>query len=87
MTGKRTRPRLRALAGILAAVAVLVMPALPGGSGARVLAHAQLVASSPGAGAVVPESPDELRLVFSEPLEAQATSLDLADERGATVRG
>jgi copper transport protein len=57
---------------------LLAGPALPGAAGGRVLAHAQLVASSPASGAVLPESPDELRLVFSEPLEAQVTSLDLA---------
>jgi copper transport protein len=81
----RPSPRLSALAGILALVAVLVAPAVPGGEGRRVTAHAQLVASSPGAGTVVPASPDELRLVFSEPLEAQATSLDVVDERGSAI--
>ncbi len=81
----RPSPRFTALAGMLAVVAVLVAPAVPGGAGGRVSAHAQLVASSPGSGTVLPASPDELRLVFSEPLEAQATSLDLADEAGTLV--
>jgi len=44
-----------------------------------------LVASSPGAGASVEAAPDELRLVFSEPLEAQVTSIDLADESGTLL--
>ena len=81
----RPPPRFSALAGILALVAVLVAPAVPGGEGGRVTAHAQLVASSPGSGTVVPASPDELRLVFSEPLEAQATSLDVVEEGGPAI--
>jgi copper transport protein len=65
------------LAGAIAVLALLAAPALPGAAGGRVLAHAQLVTSSPAPGAVLPESPAELRLVFSEPLEGQVTSLDL----------
>ncbi len=77
-------PRLRGrLAGaLLAVLALLAAPALPGAAGGRVLAHAQLVASSPGAGTSVPSPPEELRLVFSEPLEQRVTSLDLVDESG-----
>ena len=80
-------PRLRGpVAGALFAVlALLAAPALPGAAGGRVLAHAQLVASSPGAGASVEAAPDELRLVFSEPLEEQVTSLDLSDESGTVL--
>ena len=73
------------LAGALALLALLVAPALPGAAGGRVLAHAQLVASSPGAGGIVAESPDEIRLIFSEPLEAQVTSIDVVDVNGAPV--
>jgi len=73
------------LASALATLALLVAPALPGVSGTRVLAHAQLVASSPGAGAVLAESPEEIRLVFSEPLEVQVSSLDLATEDDSAV--
>jgi copper transport protein len=71
--------RAGAVAGVLA---LLVAPALPGGSGSHVLAHAQLVASSPAAGSVLPQSPDELRLVFSEPLEAGLSSLDVYGQDG-----
>jgi copper transport protein len=63
-------------------LAVLAAPALPGGAAPRALAHAELVASSPAAGAVLPESPDELRLVFSEPLEADLSSLDVYGQDG-----
>ena len=73
------------LAGALALLALLVAPALPGATGARVLAHAQLVASSPGAGEVVADAPTELRLAFSEPLEAQVTSLDLRTADGEPI--
>jgi copper transport protein len=79
------RPSAWRLAGAGALLALLVGPALPGPAGGRVLAHAQLVASSPASGAILPESPDEIRLVFSEPLEAQATSLDVAAESGTVV--
>ena len=58
------------LAGAISVLVLLVGPALPGSAGGRALAHAQLVASSPGAGTTVPEPPAEIRLIFSEPLEA-----------------
>ena len=77
-------PRWR-LAGALGVVALLAGPALPGTDSARVAAHAALVASSPGSGTVVAESPTELRLVFSEPLEAQFTSLDLVASDGTVL--
>ncbi|MEA2652466.1 MAG: copper transport protein [Chloroflexota bacterium] len=70
------------LAGAGALLVLLVAPALPGAAGGRVLAHAQLVASSPGSGAIVPEAPEEIRLVFSEPLEAGLSSADVADLNG-----
>lgn len=78
-------PRARRLAGALALLALLAAPAVPGVTGGRVLAHAQLVASSPGAGGIVAASPDEIRVVFSEPLEDQLTSLDIVDLNGAPV--
>ena len=80
-------PRTRAwrVGGAIALLALLVAPALPGSTGGRVLAHAQLVASSPGSGAILPEPPTEIRLVFSEPLESQVTSLDVATQDGTPV--
>jgi copper transport protein len=77
-------PRWWRLAGVTAVLALLAIPAVPG-AGSRVLAHAQLVASSPASGGVLPESPDELRLVFSEPIEGKATSLDLAGLDGSPI--
>ena len=58
---------------------------MPGGAGNRVLAHAQLVASSPSPGTILEEPPTELRLVFSEPLESQVTSLDLVAQGGTEL--
>jgi copper transport protein len=75
----------RRAAAPLAVVALLVAPALPGAMGGAALGHAQLVASTPGAGEIVAEQPAELRLVFSEPLESEVTSLDLVGPDGASV--
>ena len=75
--------RRRLAASALALAALLATPAGPGAS--EVLAHAQLVASSPGAGEVLESAPAEIRLVFSEPLERTGTSLDIASEDGTTV--
>ena len=79
----------RLLAGIGGALAVMhVGPAVDGPTlipVAIVSAHSQLVGSSPGAGDVVPTSPTELRLVFSEPVEPRYSSLDLLDPVGATI--
>jgi copper transport protein len=50
-----------------------------------VAAHAQLVTSTPGAGEVVAEPPTELRLTFSEPIEAGYTSATVVDESGTKL--
>lgn len=52
------------LASSIAAAAVSIILLLP----ASVLAHADLLAASPGPGAQLSESPDEIRLTFSEPV-------------------
>jgi copper transport protein len=80
-----TSARTWHLAGVLALLATFAAPAVPGAAGGRAMAHSQLVASSPGAGAIVPESPAEIRLIFSEPLESQVTSVDVTDLNGAPV--
>jgi copper transport protein len=66
--------------GLIFALAVAGAASL--GVAAPALGHAQLVLSSPAAGEVVPAPPDELRLTFSEPLEAGYSSIDLIDEGG-----
>ena len=79
------RPARGGLTVALALLGLLAAPALPGAAGGRVLAHAQLVASSPGAGERLETAPEELRLIFSEPLESHGTSLNLADEDGGLL--
>ena len=73
------------LAGAVAVVCLLAGPAVPWTAGGHVSAHSQLVASSPGAGSILPDSPTEIRLVFSEALETQFTSLDLVAEDGTVI--
>ena len=76
----------RALAA--AVLLLLVGPVVAGPSlfpGDLVSAHAQLVSSSPGAGDVVPTSPTEIRLVFSEPLEPERLT-ELLDEQSRAGR-
>ena len=52
---------------------------------APVLGHAQLVSSVPGAGAILGEPPLEVRLVFSEPIDARFAGLDLQDADGTII--
>lgn len=68
-----------ATATLVAAVFVLAFAAAPAA------AHAQLVSSSPGAGETLAEAPSELRLVFSERLVPQATTVDVLDANGRLV--
>ena len=75
-----------ALAAVLAAwVVVLAGPAIAGPAGARVLGHANLVTSDPGAGEVVPAAPTTITLTFGEPFEPRYSSVDVLDDRGAAV--
>ncbi|HET7026671.1 MAG TPA: copper resistance CopC family protein [Candidatus Limnocylindrales bacterium] len=55
------------------------------GHAAQVDAHAELVASTPGAGERVAQSPAELRLVFSEPLDPHYSSLDVIGPTGGSL--
>jgi copper transport protein len=74
------------LLGLVAAIClVLAGPLICCPPGLLVSAHAQLVSSSPGSGQVLSEPPKELRLVFSEPLEAQYSSLDLVNADGVAL--
>ena len=72
------RRRRWRLAGAIAALALLALPA-------GAMAHAQLVASSPGAGSVLDEAPEEIRLIFSEPIEEGLSSLDVVRQDGAVI--
>ncbi len=48
-------------------------------------AHSQLVSSAPGAADVLDVGPAEIRLVFSEPVEARFTGLTLSDGDGRDI--
>lgn len=81
------RSRAASLAGIAALLATAAGLLLPGALGWRALGHAQLVASSPGAGEVLDEPPSRLVLVFSEPLEGGFTAADVTDAAGRRIAG
>ena len=49
------------------------------------LAHAQLLGTEPAAGAELAESPDQVRLRFSEPVEAEFSPLEVYDSGGDRV--
>ncbi|HEU4572720.1 MAG TPA: copper resistance protein CopC, partial [Candidatus Limnocylindrales bacterium] len=76
----RSRRRLdRVLGALVLAALGLVLGA---GSAA---AHAVLVASVPGDGEVVATAPNEIRLVFSEPLDSTYSSLDVLVADGTAL--
>ena len=52
---------------------------------APALAHAQLLGSEPAAGDRLRESPDQVRLRFSEPVEAEFSPLEVYDSGGDRV--
>jgi copper transport protein len=68
-----------------AALAGLVGLWLAGPAAAPAAAHAQLISSTPGAGELLAESPAELRLAFSEPLDPSFLDVDLLDQDGGTL--
>lgn len=50
-----------------------------------VRAHANLIRSAPPAGTQVPETPEEIRLFFTEPLESQFSRIELRNALGKIV--
>ena len=75
--------RVRSLSEIALALALLLSFIAP----ARVWAHAELVAADPGAGSAIERLPEQLHLVFSEPLDLDATSVALIDGSGRLIVG
>lgn len=65
-------------------VAVWIAAAVLASNG--VAAHAGLLFSDPLDGATLAESPEAIRLVFSEPAEASLSDLRITDNRGNTAR-
>jgi methionine-rich copper-binding protein CopC/putative copper export protein len=74
---------VRSLSKIALALALLLSFIAP----ARVWAHAELVAADPGAGSAIERLPEQLHLVFSEPLDLDATSVALIDGSGRLIVG
>ena len=74
---------MRSLSKIALALALLLSFIAP----ARVWAHAELVAADPGAGSAIERLPEQLHLVFSEPLDLDATSVALIDGSGRLIVG
>jgi copper transport protein len=72
---------VRSLSKIALALALLLSFVAP----ARVWAHAELVAADPGAGSEIERLPEQIHLVFSEPLDLDATSVALIDGFGRLI--
>jgi len=76
----------RLLAALAAAAAILAAGPITFGPAAQVvLAHSQLLSSTPGSGEIVATGPAELRLVFSEPLDPRFSSADVLNSAGQPV--
>jgi methionine-rich copper-binding protein CopC len=84
MDGQRGFGRQRLLAVGAASAGLTMSIRLMAGAG-TILAHSQLVSSSPGTGQVVAASPATIRLIFSEPIEGRYTSLDVLDGTGKVL--
>jgi copper transport protein len=77
--------RGRRVVRLVATALVVAGPILFGPATPRVLAHAQLVTSTPESGSVVIDRPSEIRLVFSEPLDPAFTSADVLGPDGRAI--
>jgi methionine-rich copper-binding protein CopC len=77
MTPRAGGRRLMALMGLSAVW--LLLSCIP------VLAHARLVQKEPADGAALAESPDRVKLRFSEPVDAQFSPLEVRNSEGERV--
>jgi copper transport protein len=82
-----TRPSRRPIAALRAAAAIFVAASIWLIAPAAVAAHAELVESTPAANASVLESPDELELHFTEPVDPELVFVDLLDAQRQPVEG
>ena len=86
LVGHRSVLNIAARAVVRAFLAVTTASMLLlGTQGAAVLAHAELVSSTPADGAELSEPPVELRLVFSERPVLESLSVRLFDRRGTVI--
>ena len=87
--GRRPAPGLimrRLVVALAAAAAILAAGPVTIGPAAQIaLAHSQLLSSTPGSGEILSESPPELRLVFSEPLDPRYSSVDVLNGAGQAI--
>ena len=65
---------------------IAVLAALLGFQAAPAFAHAQLVEASPRVGNSVPSSPSEIRLTFSEGVEARLSGIEVTNAAGQRMR-
>ncbi len=72
-------------AGLLAALAGLTLAFLAVAANVPAAAHAQLLETDPADGSVLPASPDELTLTFSEPVRLVEDSVRVLDPGGSDV--
>ena len=77
---------LRRRAGLVVAMAVVAMASVFLAA-APASAHASLVASSPDSGSVVQQRPTQVRLTFSEPVEAERGALVVTAPDGTPLAG
>jgi methionine-rich copper-binding protein CopC/putative copper export protein len=73
------------VANRLAIALLILVGAVLGPGVASVLGHAELIVSSPSDGEVLPAPPAEVRILFSEPIEAGFSSLDVTAADGSPV--
>lgn len=77
---------MRRLFAVLTAGAIAVIVVLWGGS-VPAFAHAHPSATYPADGAELDESPTEIRITFTEPIEAEASRLIIQDANGQPIHG
>lgn len=78
---------MRPLHAILTTLAIVLSLSLAWGGPHRALAHADPVMTYPANGAELDESPPEIRISFSEPIEAAASRLIIQNAQGQPVHG
>lgn len=85
----RRRTRVRILVGFVLGLVLCLAAALPGGPAASLIpsasAHALLVRSDPAADAIVQAPPSQVRLWFSEDVNAQASHVVVVDPSNREV--
>jgi copper transport protein len=74
---------MRRAGGLIGTVLLIAVAQLA--LAAPALGHAQLLSSVPGSGEVLSQTPEELRLAFSEPLAAGVLRVDVQDANGEVV--